>query len=84
MENLDEYKSRERAVTLTNGQWSDLTTWLLLNAKHAAEVAESWAKAGREKDEDGNVKYPNAVSNAEDWKELNASVDEIRKAIDRV
>ena len=85
----EDWEARERAVTLTNGQWSDLAMWLRLNARHAEgvvedakEVAKSWAEAARE-GEDEDATYQIAVSTAEFWAGLNASVDEIRKAIDR-
>ena len=75
---------RKKTVTLTNGEWSELTTYLLLSKNHREGEAKAWAELAEEREEDGSVKYPNVASNAQFWKETNEALEEIRKKIDEI
>ena len=78
---MEEWEARERAVTLTNKQWSKLTSYLAMSSHGMEQSAESWARLSQKRDDGGNARFPNAAGNAEYLMELNASVEAIRKTI---
>ena len=77
----EEWEARERAVTLTNKQWSKLTSYLAMSSQGMEQSAESWARLAQERDDGGNARFPHAAGNAEYLMELIASVEAIRKTI---
>ena len=81
---IKEWCAKEKTVTLTNGEWSKLTTYLLWSKNHREGEAKAWAELAEEREEDGSVKYPNVASNAQFWKETNEALEEIRKKIDEI
>lgn len=81
---LKEWKERERAVTLTNDQWTTLTCYILMSTQHRKGEREAWEKLAAEKNDDGTPTFKNAASNAEYYAELDAKLDAIRAAIDGI
>ncbi len=76
-----EWRKEERTVTLTNEDWSKLDIFLLLTRNFRKNEEEIFKRGSQEKNEDGSLKYPNAVADAEFYKELNIRLEEIRKII---
>lgn len=81
---LEEWYREEKTVTLTKGQWSTLTTYLLMTTKYREGEAKAWEKLAEEREEDGSIKYKNAASNAQFWRETIEMLEGIRKKIDEV
>jgi hypothetical protein len=79
---LQEWKSGEKTVTLTKGQWSSLTMYLNMSARYREEEKESWEKLAAEKDENGNPKFKHADSNAKFWGDMIETLQEVKKGID--
>lgn len=79
---LVEWQRQKKTITLTNGQWSTLTTYLLLSTNHRKGEAKAWADLSEEKNEDGNAKYKNAASNAAFWSEMIEDLEVIRQRIE--
>lgn len=50
---IKEWCAKEKTVTLTNGEWSKLTTYLLLSKNHREGEAKAWAELAEEREEDG-------------------------------
>ena len=73
----------QRAVTLTEEEWTDLTTYILITTKHRESEAEAWEKLAAEKCPDGSPRFPKAADNATFWREMSAKLERIRKQIDR-
>lgn len=84
LKRLEEWNAKEKTVTLTNGEWSTLTTYLLMTTKHREGEARAWAELAEEREEDGSVKYENAASNAQFWRETIEMLEGIRKKIDEI
>ena len=84
LKHLEEWNAKEKTVTLTNGEWSTLTTYLLMTTKHREGEAKAWAELAEEREEDGSVKYKNAASNAQFWRETIEALEGIRKKIDEI
>lgn len=82
LKSLEEWQREEKTVTLTRGQWSTLTTYLLMSTNHRKGEAKAWADLSEEKNEDGSVKYKNAASNAAFWREMIEDLENIRRKID--
>ena len=74
---------QQRAVTLTEEEWTDLTTYILITTKHRVSEAEAWEKLAAEKCPDGSPRFPKAADNATFWREMSAKLERIRKQIDR-
>lgn len=84
LKRLEEWGTEEKTVTLTNEEWSTLTTYLLITTKHREGEAKVWAELAEEREEDGSVKYKNAASNAQFWRETIEMLEEIRRKIDEI
>lgn len=82
LKSLEEWGAKEKTVTLTNEEWSALTTYLIMTTKYREGEAKAWAELAEEREEDGSVKYKNAESNAQFWREKIETLEEIRKKID--
>lgn len=78
-----EYTRQEKAVTLTNEEWNSLVCFVLMTTQYRKGEAEAWERAAQEKDENGQIKYKNAQSNAEYWRNQNEVLEEILKKIDK-
>ncbi len=84
MENVNkEWEKEERTVTLTNAEWSNLTCYILMSTNHRTGELEAWRRLAQEKDEDGNIKFKNAESNANFWEGMINDLDRIQKKIDK-
>lgn len=78
------WDDREKSVTLTNAQWSRLTTYLLLSTKHREGERDAWKSLAEEKNEDGTPTFKNAAGNAAYWQEVIDDIETIRQVIDRI
>jgi hypothetical protein len=81
-EQLAEYGSRERTVTLTNDQWSRLTCYLLMSTKHRTGERDAWANLAEEKNPDGTPVFKSAASNAAYWQEIIDDLDAMMPKLD--
>lgn len=79
---MNNWETKKRAVTLTNAQWSHLTTYILMTTKYREGEREAWEKLSKETNEDGTPAFESAASNAEFWGKIIADLDTIRKTID--
>ena len=79
-----EWELQEKTVTLTNGQWNRLTTYLLTSTKHREGERDAWLSLAQEKNPDGTPTFKNAASNAEYWQEVIDDLETIRGVIDAV
>ena len=70
------------SVTLTNAEWSRLTSYLLMSTNYRKGEQEAWESLATETNEDGSQKFTNAPNNIRFWQETNAILDRIREAID--
>lgn len=84
MKDLKKWEEQEKTVTLTNGEWSTLTTYLLMSTQYREREAKAWAELAEEREKDGSVKYPNAESNVQFWRETIEALEGIRKKIDEI
>ncbi len=82
MNEEDVWEQEKRTVTLTNGEWLDLTMFILLSTKYRKGEREAWERLSTEKKEDGSPAFPNAASNAEFWKTMDATLENIKQVID--
>lgn len=79
-----EWDQQEKTVTLTNDQWSRLTTYLLMSTKHREGERDAWQSLAQEKNPDGTPKFKNAAKNAAYWQEVIDDLETIRVAIDAI
>lgn len=74
------WEERERSVTLTNGQWHDLSMFLLLSEGYRLAELDSWKELARTvKDE---TAAGTAAKNVAAWTRINVSVDAVAKQLD--
>lgn len=76
------WEEEKRSVTMTNREWSKLTSYIIMSANFRKREAEAWEELSTEKKDDGTPVYEHAASNAEYWRELDAKLEEIRRKID--
>ena len=67
--------------TLTAEQCSKLSLYILMTTKTREGEAATWEKLAEEKKEDGSPKYIHA-DNAQFWRELDADLREILRALE--
>ena len=73
---VEEWRKEEREVTLTNGQWNTLTTYILMTTKYREKEVKAWEELAKE----GSMKC--AASNAEFMRGMIKELEIIRKEID--
>lgn len=78
----EEWLKSERSVTLTNAEWADLTTYLLVTTKYREEKLDFWTSLAEEKNPDGSPAVANAAKNAEYWRAKITNIAHIRAVID--
>lgn len=66
--------------TLTAEQCSKLSLYILMTTREGE--AATWEKLAEEKKEDGSPKYIHAADNAQFWRELDADLREILRALE--
>lgn len=81
---LHDWGNTKRAVTLTNEQWSLLTTYILMSTSYRKGEQEAWESLSKETEADGTPTFKNAASNAKFYAEFEGKLEEIRKAIDSI
>lgn len=72
-----------RTVTLTRDEWNALDTFLLFTRNYGKDEMKTWENLAAEQREDGQPRYRNAAANANYWRKLNATMEQIKKAIRR-
>lgn len=77
-----EWEQTPKTVTLTNSEWSTLTTYLLMSTRYRERELEAWEKLSKKKKQDGSPRFENAESNAEYWRDMIARLEQIRLKID--
>lgn len=76
------WEDKKAEVTLTNSQWSLLTTYILMTTQYRKGEAEAWESLSKETNENGLPMFENAKSNADFYKRLNSELEVIKKEID--
>lgn len=73
----------EKKVTLelTEEQADALDLYLLMTTNHRKGEREAWESLAKERNEDGTLKFQNAPSNANFWKEQNETIENILKIL---
>jgi hypothetical protein len=71
-----------RTLTLTNEQWANLGTWLLVTKAYGASEIDKWQEMAQEVNKDGTQKFPRAKGNAEFYRAKLEQMEEIRKIIE--
>jgi hypothetical protein len=70
-----------RTLTLTNEQWANLGTWLLVTKEYGLYEVDKWQEMAQEVNEDGTPKFPRAKGNAEFYQAKLEQMEEIRKIV---
>lgn len=70
------------SVTLTVSQWNDLTAYINLSTNFRQNELHAWEQLSSETNPDGATMFPNAASNAQFFRNLNESVESIKRTID--
>lgn len=81
-EDVGTWRRQERAVTLTNVQWSRLVCYLLQSTKFREGERDAWLSLAEEKNPDGTAKFPNAARNAEYWQEVIEGLNDMMPKLD--
>ena len=68
-------------LELTEEQADVLDLYLLMTTKYRKGEREAWESLAKERNEDGMLKFPNAPSNANFWKEQNETIENILKIL---
>ena len=76
--------SEKRSVTLTEDQWSTITTYILMTTQYRKGERGAWLELMQERRADGSIKFPNAESNARFWADMEKDLDLIRREIDKI
>ena len=79
-----EWKDKKRSITLTNGEWSGLSVFLLMTTHFREQERDEWRKLAEERDEFGNVVFRNAESNADFWQSQIDLIAKVQTAIDAI
>lgn len=69
-------------IALTVSQWNDLTMYINLSTNFRQNELDAWERLSRETNLDGTAAFPNAASNAQFLRNLNESIESIRRGID--
>lgn len=77
-----DYEDKKNAVTLTNHQWTMLTSFLLMSTKYREGERDTWRRLSTKTNDDGTPAYKNAESNADFWEEMIQEIARIQTAID--
>lgn len=79
-----EWKDKKRSVTLTNGEWSGLSVFLLMSTHFREQERDGWRKLAEERDEFGNVVFRNAESNADFWQSQIDLIAKVQNALNDI
>lgn len=79
---LKEFAARERSVTLTEKEWGDLSTYILMTTEYREKEQKAWRKLAEQKLSDGTPIIPHAANNAAFWKDMDRKLDRIRRIIE--
>lgn len=76
------WEQQPKTVTLTNRLWHILQFYILSDTYHRKEKLKMWEELAQETDENGELKFKNAVSNAEFLRDMELQLQQILKALD--
>lgn len=79
-----EWTDKKRSITLTNGEWSGLSIFLLMTTHFREQERDEWRKLAEERDEFGNAVFRNAESNADFWQSQIDLIAKVQTAIDAI
>ncbi len=79
---MKEFLVRKRSVTLTEKEWGDLSTYILITTEYRKKEQKAWRKLAEEKQPDGTPMVPHAADNAAFWKDMDRKLDRIRRIIE--
>lgn len=82
MTDINEWGAQQVAVTLTNDEWSRLTSYILMSTNYRKGELEAWENLVTETDANGAPKFPTAPKNAQFWRETIELLDHVREIID--
>ena len=71
----------KQTLILTSEEASKLLSYILITTQYRQKEAAAWDSLSDEKNEDGTTKFPNAKSNADWWREMDAALDGIYKKL---
>lgn len=76
------WEQETKTVTLTNKLWHILQFYILSDTHNREERLKVWEELAQETDENGELKFKNAVSNAEFLRDMELQLQQILKALD--
>mgnify|MGYP005853474381 CR=1 FL=1 len=76
------WERQPKTVTLTNRLWHILQFYILSDTHNREERLKVWEELAQETDENGELKFKNAVSNAEFLRDMELQLQQILKALD--
>ena len=76
------WQDESLSVTLTVSQWNDLTAYINLSTNFRQNELRAWEQLSSKTNPDGTTRFPNAASNAQFFRNLNESVESIKRTID--
>jgi len=79
---LEAWRNAKVSVTMTNDQWTMLNIYLLMTADCKKDEIKVWERMAKETDADGKPKFPNAAENADFWRSMVNTVENVTKMID--
>lgn len=72
----------KRIITMTHEQANLLTCYILMTTQHRRGELEAWESLAKERNDDGTPKFPNAGKNAEFYRDLEGSLENIKRIIE--
>lgn len=73
-----------KVISLTNEQAATLTTYILITTQYREREIEASARLGLKTNDDGAIKYPNMLDNAEWWRITHRELAGIVAQVDNV
>lgn len=79
---MKNWENTKRTVTLTNAQWTRLSTYILMTTQYRNAELDAWKSMQKEKNDDGTPVFKNANNNIKFWRNTIKILEEIQKTID--
>ena len=76
------WQDESLSVTLTVSQWNDITTYINLSTIFRQNELNAWERLSCETNLDGTAAFPAAAGNAQFLRDLNKSIESIKRTID--
>lgn len=77
-----EYEQEVVDIRITRKEKLKLEMFLHMSTHYRKDEMEAWKRLSEEKDENGNIKFKNARSNAEFWKKQNEFLEDFLRRIE--